>query len=109
MRQGDIFLCDMEPIKGHEQGGKRPVLIISSDAFNERTGLPVVFPITSGGGFARRRGFAYALPEGGKISGVIRCDQPRTLDLEARGAFCVERLDDATLGEVLERYYAIVE
>jgi mRNA-degrading endonuclease toxin of MazEF toxin-antitoxin module len=109
MKQGDIWLCDMEPIAGHEQGGKRPVLIISSDAFNQRTGLPVVFPITQDGGFARRRGFAYELPEGGIISGVIRCDQPRTLDLEARGAICIERIDEPTLGEVLERYYAIVE
>jgi mRNA-degrading endonuclease toxin of MazEF toxin-antitoxin module len=109
MKQGDIWLCDMEPIAGHEQGGKRPVLIISSDAFNQRTGLPVVFPITQGGGFARRRGFAYELPEGGRITGVIRCDQPRTLDLEARGAICIERIDEPTLGEVLERYYAIVE
>ncbi|HEY2454936.1 MAG TPA: type II toxin-antitoxin system PemK/MazF family toxin [Scandinavium sp.] len=109
MKQGDIWLCDMEPIAGHEQGGKCPVLIISSDAFNQRTGLPVVFPITQGGGFARRRGFAYELPAGGRITGVIRCDQPRTLDLEARGAICIERIDEPTLGEVLERYYAIVE
>lgn len=109
MKQGEIYLCDMEPVRGHEQGGKRPVLIISSDAFNERTGLPVVFPITTGGGFARRRGFALELPLGGKITGIIRCDQPRTLDLDARRAVCVERLDEVTLNEVLERYYAIVE
>ena len=109
MKQGDIYLCDMEPVAGHEQGGKRPVLIISSDAFNQRTALPVVFPITTGGGFARRRGFALEIPEGGKVSGVIRCDQPRTLDIKARNSVCIGRLDKKVLEEVLERYYAIVE
>lgn len=109
MKQGDIYLCDLEPISGHEQGGKRPVVVVSSDLFNQRTGLPVVFPVTKGGGFARRQGFAYALPEGGKVTGVIRCDQPRTLDLNARNAVHISRLDEETLAEVLERYYAIVE
>ncbi|MBB1202163.1 type II toxin-antitoxin system PemK/MazF family toxin [Enterobacteriaceae bacterium 89] len=108
MKQGDIYLCDLEPVVGHEQGGKRPVLIVSSEAFNLRTRLPIVFPITTGGGFARRQGFALELPDKQDVKGVIRCDQPRTVDLGARKAARIDRLEGDVLQQALGRYYAIV-
>lgn len=109
MKQGEIYLCDLEPIAGHEQGGKRPVLVISADAFNARTGLPVILPITTGGAFVKKIGFALELPAGMKTVGVIRCDQPRTLDVSARKGRYLETLDSATLAEALERVYAIFD
>ncbi|MEI6491551.1 MAG: type II toxin-antitoxin system PemK/MazF family toxin [Verrucomicrobiota bacterium] len=46
--RGDIWLADLNPVRGHEQAGRRPVLVVSVDAFNQsRADLVVVIPITS--------------------------------------------------------------
>src|SRR5205823_10334204 len=84
MKRGDIWLVGLDPTEGHEQKGRRPVLIVSPDAFNRVTRVPVVLPITSGGSFARTAGFAVPLSGAGiQTTGVVRCDQPRALDLAA--------------------------
>ena len=85
IRRGEIWIVSLDPSAGHEQRGTRPVLIVSPAAFNGLTGTPVVLPITTGGGFARRRGFAVSLDDAGtRTTEVVRCDQPRVLDLAAR-------------------------
>ena len=84
MNRGDIYMVSLDPTQGHKQRGHRPVVIISPTAFNNATKLPVFLPITSGGEFARRIGFAVPLA-GVRITGVVRCDQPRMLDILARG------------------------
>lgn len=79
MKRGEIWLVELDPTHGHEQKGRRPVLIVSPEAFNRVTKVPVVLPITSGGSFARTAGFAVTLDGAGtKTTGNIRCDQPRT-------------------------------
>lgn len=45
--RGDIFWADLSPVRGHEQDGLRPVLILSHDVFNERSGLVIAVAITS--------------------------------------------------------------
>lgn len=46
--RGDIWLADLNPVRGHEQAGRRPVLVVSVNAFNQsRADLVVVIPITS--------------------------------------------------------------
>lgn len=102
MNRGDIYMVDLEPTHGREQRGHRPVVIVSPKEFNRATGLPVILPITSGGDFARRIGFAVPLT-GIKIAGVVRCDQPRVLDLKARNGRKVDALTAAVLDEVLAR------
>lgn len=48
LARGEIWLADLNPIRGHEQAGRRPVLIVSVDPFNQsRADLVVVIPITS--------------------------------------------------------------
>ena len=108
MKRGDIYMVDLEPTKGHEQRGHRPVLVISSEAFNRLTQCPVILPITNGGGFVRRVGFAVPI-SGIKTTGVIRCDQPRTLDLEARNGRKVDELPTEIMDEVLAIVGAIFE
>jgi mRNA interferase ChpB len=108
MERGDIFVVSLDPTSGHEQKGRRPVLIVSPGPFNRLTGGPIVLPITSGGNFARRAGFAVPLA-GTKTTGVIRCDQPRALDLDARGGRRVESAPAAIVDEVLARLAAILE
>jgi mRNA interferase MazF len=43
----DVYIADLEPVLGSEQGGKRPVLVISNDDFNEVMPVLTVIPITS--------------------------------------------------------------
>lgn len=110
MERGDIWLVSLDPTAGHEQQGTRPVLIVSPAPFNRLTGVPVVLPITTGGGFARRRGFAVSL-EGAdtRTTGVIRCDQPRALDLGARKGRCVDTVPESIMNDVLARLATILE
>ncbi|EMF0716075.1 type II toxin-antitoxin system PemK/MazF family toxin [Citrobacter freundii] len=109
MNRGEIWLVSLDPIAGHEQSGKRPVLIVSPATFNKFTRLPVVVPITSGGNFARTAGFAVLLDGAEtKTKGVIRCDQPRTIDMEARKGKRLERIPDVVVNEVLARLEAIL-
>jgi len=108
MKRGDIYLVSLDPTAGHEQKGSRPVVIVSPDEFNQVTKLPVVLPITTGGDFARRLGFAVPLT-GMKTTGVIRCDQPRVLDLAARQARWVDSVPDAIMDDVLARLSTLFE
>jgi mRNA-degrading endonuclease toxin of MazEF toxin-antitoxin module len=110
MRRGEIWVAGLDPAEGHEQKGRRPVLVISPDAFNAVTKVPVVLPITSGGSFARTAGFAVSLTGAGtKTTGVIRCDQPRALYLRARYGRKLERVPDAIIDEVLAKVATILE
>ena len=109
MRRGEIWLIDLDPTAGHEQRGIRPVVIVSPAPFNDLTGTPVVVPVTSGGSFARRRGFAVSLDGAGtRTTGVIRCDQPRTLDFAARNGQRLESVPESIMDEVLARLRAIM-
>ncbi|MGH9368690.1 MAG: type II toxin-antitoxin system PemK/MazF family toxin [Thermoanaerobaculia bacterium] len=45
--RGDVFWAALDPTRGREQAGRRPVLIISHDVFNERSGTVVAMAITS--------------------------------------------------------------
>ena len=110
MKRGEIWLVSLDPTSGHEQKGYRPVLVVSPEAFNRITKLPVILHITSGGNFARTAGFAVPLTGAGtKTTGVVRCDQPRTLDLAARGGRRLESVPDAIVDEVLARISAIFQ
>lgn len=110
MERGDIFLVSLDPTSGHEQQGTRPVLIVSPGAFNRVTRVPVVLPITSGGNFARTAGFAVSLMGAGtQTTGVVRCDQPRALDIGARRGRKLESVPEAVMDEVLARLATILE
>jgi len=108
MKRGEVYMVDLEPTHGREQRGHRPVVVVSPDEFNRATGLPVILPITNGGDFARRIGFAVPLA-GTKTTGVVRCDQPRVLDLKARNGRKVESLPVAIMDEVLAKVVTIFE
>ena len=110
MKRGEIWLVELDPTVGHEQKGRRPVLIVSPEAFNRVTKVPVVLPITSGGNFARTAGFAVSLlGTGTKTTGVVRCDQPRALDIGSRLGKKLECVPDAIMDEVLARLVPIFE
>ena len=80
-QRGEVWLADLDPTFGHEQGGSRPVLIVSVDSFNSGlSGLVIVLPLTS-----RIRTLPLHVPinppEGGlRKPSVILCDAIRSID-----------------------------
>ena len=99
-----------DPTSGHEQQGTRPALVVSPFPFNQLTITPVVLPITSAGNFARTAGFTVSLTGAGtKTSGVIRCDQPRAMDLASRKARKLESVPPSIMDDVLARLIPIFE
>ncbi len=81
--RGDIVWISLNPQAGHEQAGRRPVLILSPQAYNQKVGLALCCPITS-----QRKGYPFEvdLPVGWTVSGVILADQVKCLDWRARHA-----------------------
>lgn len=85
------------------------MLIVSPAPFNRLTKTPVVVPITQGGDFARTAGFAVSLTEAGtRTTGVIRCDQPRAIDIRSRNGRKVEHVPPAILDNVLAKLITIL-
>jgi mRNA interferase ChpB len=109
VERGDIYHVDLNPIKGREQAGPRLVVIVSPKAFNVM-GTPLVCPITQGGNFARGAGFAVSLSgTGTQTQGVVLCNQPRVLDLQARGGRFIERVPSFIMDEVLAKLATLID
>jgi mRNA-degrading endonuclease toxin of MazEF toxin-antitoxin module len=107
MERGDIYFVDLDPTAGREQRGHRPVIIVTPQAFNA-LGVQLVAPITTGGAFARHRGFAVAV-NGAKISGVILCNQLRAIDLRARNGRFVEAAPRDVVDDMMARIATLLE
>ena len=106
LKQGSIVKLNFDPIKGHEQAGYRPALIVSRTLFNQNMRQIVVCPITS-----KSKPFPTRIPLDGRTSaqGFVICDQVRTLDVEARKPHFVENLPEDLLKKVLDIMSAILE
>jgi mRNA interferase MazF len=80
-QRGEVWLADLDPTQGHEQGGRRPVLVVSVNSFNAGlSGLAVVLPSTS-----RVRPLPLHVPvqppEGGLcLPSAVLCDAVRSID-----------------------------
>ncbi len=108
MDRGDIYFVDLDPTQGREQQGHRPVFVVTPARFN-RMSPPLVAPVTTGGAFARHRGFAVDLTDQmKKISGFVLCNQLRTLDITARNGRFVERAPPEVVDDVLARIATLI-
>lgn len=104
-RRGEIYHLDLNPVRGHEQAGRRFVYVLSPADDN----LAIVLPISTGITLARSQGFAVTLMGAGtKTIGVIICNQPRTVALRERGAKRIETVPDVITQEVLLRIAPLV-
>lgn len=104
--QGDIVYLDVDPQAGHEQRGKRPAIVVSNHTFNKFTQLALVCPITN-----TNRGFPLhvSLDNRTQTSGVIMCEQVKTLDIVARNALFFERVPQDILDEVVDIVVSFIE
>ncbi|MBU2514690.1 type II toxin-antitoxin system PemK/MazF family toxin [bacterium] len=94
--RGDIFWANLNPTQGHEQAGLRPVLVLSHEVFNERSGTIIAVAIKSQ---SQKAGFPLTLKlESGKLpkKSWIKISQIRTLSVTRLG----KRLGIASLEEV---------
>ena len=98
---GDVIWLNFDPQAGHEQAGHRPAIVLSPKAYNSRTGLCLVVPITNQG---KGYPFEQALPASCKTTGVALCDQVRSLDWKARQATLKEAAGKEFAREVLARF-----
>ena len=84
--RGEIRWADLNPVRGREQAGKRPVLILSHDVFNERSGTVIAMAITSR---EQRAGYPLTveLPEeaGPDKRAWVKISQVRTLSVQRLG------------------------
>ena len=105
--RGEIYWADLNPIRGKEQAGRRPVLILSHDVFNERSGTVIAVALTSQ---PQRAGFPLTLElqskglpkkSWGKIS------QIRTLAIERIGQR-VGKVSSEELAQVVEGLNEII-
>ena len=105
--RGDILWADLNPTRGHEQAGLRPVLILSQDVFNDRSGTVIAVALTSQ---PQRAGFPLTLelssPELPKRSWV-KISQIRTLSVERLGK-ALGRASDEELVRVVEGLNEII-
>jgi mRNA interferase MazF len=83
--RGDVVWADLNPARGHEQGGLRPVVVVSEDVFNARSGTVIALAITSQ---PQRAGFPLTL----ELSSVklpkrswVKISQIRTLSVQRLG------------------------
>jgi mRNA interferase MazF len=97
---GDLIWLTFDPQAGREQAGRRPALVLSPAAYNEKTDLAVVCPVSS-----RVKGYPFEvlLPEGLAISGVVLSDHLKSLDWKQRKAEFVARVPAEVISEVLAR------
>jgi mRNA interferase MazF len=106
VKQGDIIWLDFDPQAGHEQRGRRPALIVSNESFNNFSKLAIVCPITNRD---KDHPFHIKLDGRTKTSGVILCDQVRTLDINARNFEHIENVADDILLDVLDIINGFIE
>jgi mRNA interferase MazF len=102
---GDVIWLNFDPQAGHEQAGHRPALVLSPKAYNGKTGLCLVVPITNQG---KGYPFELALPAPCQTTGVALCDQMRSLDWKTRMAALKEKAGQNFAREVLARFMPLV-
>jgi mRNA interferase MazF len=99
--RGDVRWAELDPVRGHEQAGRRPVLVLSHDVFNERSGTVIAVALTSQ---EPRAGFPLTLES--KAAGLtkrswVKISQIRTLSVDRIGAK-VARASEEELARVLD-------
>ena len=103
--RGDIRWADLGPIRGREQAGRRPVMILSQDVFNERSGIVIALAITSQ---PQRAGFPLTLElDAARLPkrSWLKINQVRTLAVKRIG----RRLGRASAEQVAQAIDGLLE
>ncbi len=105
--RGEIRWADLNPTRGREQAGLRPVLILSQDVFNERSGTVIAVALTSQ---PQRAGFPLTLElqaKGLPKKSLVKISQIRTLAIERIGKV-IGRASPEEVAQVIEGLNEII-
>jgi len=102
---GDIAWLEFDPVKGTEQAGRRPGLVLTPRSYHEVSRRAIVCPITSS---ARVWSLNVRLPDGLKTKGVVLLDQLRAIDCTQRMFAIIERVPNEVLVEVRSKLAALL-
>jgi len=105
IKQGDIIKININPTRGHEQAGYRPVVVINNVSHSRASNMTIVCPITN---TDRQNPLHVNLSESGTTS-FIMCDQIRSIDIRAREYKVTGAIDDKTLWEVCDIVQGLVD
>jgi mRNA interferase MazF len=94
-QRGEVIWIDFDPALGHEQKGKRPALVISHSAYNQKSGMCLICPITRSA-----KAWPYLVPTGAGDS--VAADQVRAIDHTARVTSHKDIIDPKVLNLVLQ-------
>jgi mRNA interferase MazF len=96
--RGDVVWLDFNPVRGHEESGRRPAIVISAENYNAKSGLALVCPITS-----QVKGYPFEVGfKTKKVRGVILADQIRAVDWKLRRAEKIGAVSETVVTEVQE-------
>ncbi|MBI5212175.1 MAG: type II toxin-antitoxin system PemK/MazF family toxin [Nitrospirae bacterium] len=105
--RGDIRWADLNPVRGHEQAGLRPVLILSQDIFNERSGTVIAVALTSQ---PQKAGFPLSFElktANSPKQSWVKISQIRTLSVERIGKI-IGRVSPEEIEQVVEGLNEII-
>lgn len=105
--RGGIYWADLDPVRGQEQSGTRPVLILSHDVFNSRSGTVIAMAITSQ---PQRAGYplTWKFPSGiPPRESWVKITQIRTLSTERLGR-PIGRLEKEDLDQILRGFLQLI-
>lgn len=96
--RGDVVWASINPTVGHEQSGRRPALVLSSQSYNRRVGLSLICPITR-----QSKGYPFEvnIPIGHNVVGVVLADQVRSIAWRERKAEYICSLPNETVSETI--------
>lgn len=103
-RCGDVVWADLDPSACHEQKKRRPLIVVSNDKFNQRCSLTMTVPITSTDSRYPLHVSVGAVPSDGDhapLRGFAEIEQLKSLDLSARNAKLVGRIDERGMDKIL--------
>ena len=103
--RGDVVWTDFNPQAGREQAGKRPALVLSPKAYNSKTGLAVMVPITS-----HIKGYPFEVAISVKsVEGVVLADHLKNLDWQSRGVGFIGKASASALNRVTANIAALLQ
>jgi mRNA interferase MazF len=102
---GDWIWIDLDPVKGHEQRSRRPALVLTARAYNQKSGLCTVCPVTNS---VKGYPFEVAVPAGHEVFGAVLSDQPRAVAWAERKAKFIGRASPDIVDDVREKLAALL-
>ncbi len=101
--RGDVVWIDFDPQAGREQARHRPALVLSPKAYNQKTSLCIVCPMTS-----QIKGYPFEVIVPGDAASAVLADQVKILDWKARKAKRKSQVDSEVLKEVIGKLSTLI-